>query len=111
MKIGDYSGGGSYTFASNLSGIEFRLLEDKLYEGEDLEHDLHGRWLKVETEDFEEGYISAVGELIEELQRLEAEPGEMFEVTHCRKSGKEQTDPYEVNVARVTDPDQSRLSG
>lgn len=104
----DYSGSGDYLFASNLSGIEFRLLSTTLYEGEDLEFDVHGKWLEVETDDFKEGYISAVGELIEELQRLDAEDGDLFEVTRCEKTGPKQTDPYEVNLEAL-EPDQSRL--
>lgn len=108
MKIQDYSGGGDYLFASNLSGIEFRLLSDEIIEADELEHDLHGNWLEVATEGFDSGHIAGVGELIEELQRLEAEPGDVFEVTRCKKSGPRDTDPYEVNLEAV-EPDQTRL--
>lgn len=115
MEISDYTGGGDYLFAKNLSGIEFRLLETTLYDDDDddcddlpEEMDVHGKWLRVETEHFDDGYLSAVGELIEELKRHEAEAGDLFEVTRCEKSGRDQTDPYEVNVEAL-EPDQSRL--
>lgn len=115
MSLHDYSPGGDYLFAGNLSGIEFRLLDLEMYNPEDdekpdpeIEGDVHGNWLHVETDDFEDGYISGVGELIEELQRLEAEAGDLFKVTRCQKSGPKQTDPYEVNLEEI-EPDQSRL--
>lgn len=114
MSIHDYTPGGDLVFPGDAEGVQFRLIEDQRYNNDvdDLpdvpEGDVRGNWLKVETEQHDECFISAPGELIEELQRLEAEPGDCFEITRCVKSGPKQTDPYEVNLEDV-EPDQSRL--
>lgn len=108
------TGGLNLLFPDELSSIEFRLTESSLYSAEEVQDELDaetpefGRWLPVETADGD-GYANAPGELIEELQRLEAESGEAFVVTRCEKSGRDETSPYEVNVERLSDEDQQRL--
>lgn len=109
------TGGLNLLFSDDLSGTEFRLREATLYDAEDVRESMdsdvpeYGRWLPVETADDGEGYAVAPGELIDELQRLEAEAGEAFVVTRCEKSGRRESDPYEVNVERLSDEDQQRL--
>lgn len=109
------TGGLSLLFPDELSGKEFRMTEAALYDAEevreeiDADHPQFGRWLPVETEADGEGYAAAVGELVEELQRLEAEAGEQFVVTRCQKSGPQESDPFEVNLERLGPEDQSRL--
>lgn len=115
MKIDDYSGQGDYLFANNLTGIEFRLKEDRVYDADDddepsptIEAEVHGKWIRVETGEFEDGYISAVGGLLSELKRLEYDVGDYYAVETCQKEGRKQTDPYDVELVEV-EPDQSRL--
>jgi dTDP-4-dehydrorhamnose 3,5-epimerase-like enzyme len=109
------TGGLSLLFSDELEGTEFRLRSLSLYSADDVKERLetdspeYGRWLKVETEADGEGFASAPGELIEELQRLEADDGEVFRVTRCQKSGSSESDPYEVNAEKVSEEDQSRL--
>lgn len=109
------TGGLNLLFTDELESTEFRLLEAKLLDAEEVRDAIgaetpeFGRWLPVETADDGEGYAVAPGELIEELQRLEAEAGEEFIVTRCEKSGYDDTSPYEVNLERLSDEDQNRL--
>lgn len=113
-SLHDHSPGGDLVFAGDMSGVQFRLLDLALHNNDDddkpdvPEGDVHGNWLHVETDSEGEAYMNAPGELIEELQRLDAEQGDEFEVTRCAKSGPAQTDPYEVNLEAI-EPDQSRL--
>lgn len=112
------TGGPSLVFAGDASGVRFRLREESLYSAEEVAEELgndpeegppqFGRWLPIEAES-EDAWMVAPGELIEELQRLEAEAGEVFEVTRCQKSGSRETDPFEVNLERRTDDQQTRL--
>jgi len=108
------TGGPNLLFPDDLGGTEFRLTEATLHDAEEVRGDLdadtpqYGRWLPVETEEGD-GYASAPGELVEELQRLEAAEGEEFLVTRCEKSGRGESDPYEVNVERMSDEEQNRL--
>lgn len=113
-SLHDHSPGGDLLFAGDLEGEVFRLLSVELFNNDDddkkdvPEGDVHGNWLLVGTDQYDEVYMSAPGELIEELQRLEAEEGDLFEVTRCEKSGTAQTDPYEVNLNEL-EGDQERF--
>lgn len=114
-SLHDHTPGGDLVFAGELSGVQFRLLSLSLHNNDDddkpdvPEGDVHGNWLEVETDELGEAFLSAPGELIEELQTHEAEEGDLFEVTRCAKSGPKQTDPYEVNLEALEE-DQSRLA-
>jgi hypothetical protein len=100
------TGGIDLLFADDLSGTVFELRESAVYEAEEVREDVDGdipkfgRWLPVETEDGD-GWAVALGELVEELQRVENPLDVTFEVTRCEKSGTADTDPYEVNVEVV----------
>lgn len=108
------TGGLNLLFPDELESIEFRLTDVTLLDADEVRDEIEsdtpefGRWIPVETEDGE-GFASAPGELVEELQRLEAEAGEEFTVTRCQKSGNAESDPYEVNVERLSEEDQKRL--
>lgn len=112
------TGGPSLVFAGDAKGVRFRLREVALYSAEETAEELgndpdegppqFGRWLPIQAED-EDAWMVAPGELVEELQRLEAEAGELFEVTRCQKSGNRETDPFEVNLERLSDDEQTRL--
>lgn len=108
------TGGSDLIFASDAEGTEFRLTEPAVYEAEEVRDEIgddetpaFGRWIPIETPDGD-GWLNAVGELVEELQTFDAEEGDLFEVSRCEKSGGGETDPYEVNLVEV-EPDQSRL--
>lgn len=97
-------------FADDLEGETFFLQDSAVYEAEEVRDEIggevpkFGRWLPVHEADQDgqthgSGWIVAVGELVEELQALAVDPVEVpWTVTACRKSGPDQTDPYEVNV-------------
>lgn len=111
------TGGAALIFADEAAGCRFRLREASIYDAEEVRDDLghdddappkYGRWLPVEISD-EDCWLVAPGELIEELQRLEAEVGVVYEITRIEKSGSGETDPFEVNLERKADVDQTRL--
>lgn len=112
------TGGPSLVFAGDATGVRFRLREVSLYEAAEVADEIgndpdegppsFGRWLPVEVED-DDAWMVAPGEMVEELQRQEAEAGEKYEVTRCQKAGSQETDPYEVNLEELSDDAQTRL--
>lgn len=97
------TGGVDLLFADDLSSTEFELREASVYEAEEVREEVDGdipkfgKWMPVVTTDGD-GWIVALGELVEELQTYENPMGVTFNITRCEKSGTKQTDPYEVNV-------------
>lgn len=94
-------------FPDNLGKQTFSLTDSSLYDAEEVQEALDqeypefGRWLQVDVPQHEgDAFMAAPGELIEELQELEAEPGERYRCTRCEKVGPRESDPYEVNVIR-----------
>lgn len=111
----DHSPGGDLVFPGDLDGTEFRLRTTTLHDAEEGislpgvdGSPEYGRWLYVDTHEAEQQLMSAPGELIQELQRLEASEGDPFVVTRCEKSGPDQSDPYEVNLEALEE-EQARL--
>lgn len=111
------TGGASLIFPDDAEGVRFRLREASVYDADEVREQLgqdddgtpaYGRWLPVEIEE-EDCWLNAPGEVIEELQHIEAEPGEVLEITRLEKSGNKETDPFEANVTRKADADQTRL--
>lgn len=111
------TGGAQLIFADDAVGCRFRIRERKLYDAdevrEELDHDddgppQYGRWIPVEIQD-EDSWMVAPGELIEELQEIQPEAGELIEVTRIEKSGSGETDPFEVNLERLDDDAQTRF--
>lgn len=111
------TGGASLIFAGDAAGCRFWLREASLYDAAEVREELgqdgegppeYGRWLPVEIEE-EDCWLVAPGEMVEELQRLEAQAGELFEVTRIEKSGNGETDPFEVNLERKSDDAQTRF--
>jgi len=103
------TGGVDLLFADDLEGTEFQLREASVYESEEVREEVggdipqFGKWMPVETSG-SDGWIVALGELVEGLQTYENPMGVTFKVTRCEKSGNKQTDPYEINI-EVTDGD------
>lgn len=109
------TGGVNLLFADDLQSTVFQLREAVVYEAEEVREEVDtdipkfGKWMPVETDDGD-GFIVALGELVEELQQYENPVGLTFEVTRCEKSGSKQTDPYEVNLeVEDGDPQQAGL--
>lgn len=100
------TGGVDLLFADDLSGTEFELREASVYQAEEVREEVDGdipkfgKWMPVVTNDGD-GWIVALGELVEELQTYENPMGVTFNVTRCEKSGTKQTDAYEVNLEAV----------
>lgn len=110
------TGGIDVLFADDLPGTTFRLREASVYEADEVRDETgtdipkFGNWMPVTLEDGTDGWMVALGELVEELQRLENASAVTCTITRCEKSGPKQTDPYEVNVEIETgDVDQGRL--
>lgn len=101
------TGGVNLIFADDLQGTEFELREEAVYEAEEVREETEsdvpkfGKWLPISTEADGDSWAVAVGEFVEELQRIENPMAVTFGVTRCEKSGSEQTDPYEVNLETV----------
>lgn len=95
-------------FPGEVGKQTFELTDSGLYDAEEVQEALEqeypefGRWLQVQVPQ-EDGdvFMAAPGELVQELQELEAEPGETFRCTRCEKAGPRDSDPYEVNVIRA----------
>jgi hypothetical protein len=116
------TGGIDLFFADDLSGETFMLRDAAVYDADEVRDEIggdvpkFGRWMPVHmaTSDGQtegSGWVVAVGELIEELQTVRADPVEVpFTVTRCEKSGSGQTDPYEVNVEQHHDLDEDQSS-
>lgn len=121
------TGSNDLVFGRDLEGIVFRLMEAQVLEASEVRSELHkepteddedaefdgqspffGRWLPAEVRG-RTVYVNAVGELIEELKQLDAEQGEVFQVTRAEKVGSTETSPYEVNIERVSADAQTRL--
>jgi len=101
------TGGVDLLFADDLrNGVQFELREASVYQAEEVREQIDGdipkfgKWMPVNTDDGE-GWVVALGELVEELQRYENPMGLSFDVTRCEKSGPKDTDPYEVNLEAV----------
>lgn len=113
-SLHEHSPGGDLLFPGEIEGVAFRLLSLELHNDDDEdkpdvpEGDVHGNWLHVETDVEGEVFMSAPGELIEELQAYGAQEGDLYEVTRSAKSGPAQTDPYEVNLEQLEE-EQDRL--
>jgi hypothetical protein len=114
------TGGIDLYFADDLEGMSFYLRDPSIYDAEEVRDEIDsdipkfGRWIPVHTCDGNgkttgTGWIVAVGELIEELQRYDDPVEDPVSVTRCEKSGTEQTDPYEVNTEKLDTSSQAGL--
>jgi len=98
------TGGIDVLFADDLPGTTFTLRELAVYEAEEVREETQtdvpkfGNWMPVTLDDGTEGWMVALGELVEELQQFENAKAVTCTVTRCEKTGTKQTDPYEVNV-------------
>ena len=109
-------------FSDDAEAKTFILREPSVYEAaevrEEMETDVpeFGRWFPVTVQGDNgqpgrDGFLVAVGELIEELQQMKPDPTAVgWTVTRMEKSGPAQTDPYEVNLEAEESPDDKQLS-
>lgn len=104
------TGGIDLFFGGEAEGETFYLRDPAVYDADEVRAEIggdmpkFGRWFPVQLADKEgkthgTGWTTAVGELVEELQKAPVDPVEVpFTVTRCEKSGEKDTDPYEVNI-------------
>jgi hypothetical protein len=101
---------------------QYKLRERSVYAAEEVRSELdtdvpqYGSWIPVEvTETGEEAWLTAPSRLRTILVEDEISIGERFEVVTMQKRGRDQSDPYEVEVTfpdREARPeDQASLSG
>jgi len=109
------TGGAALVFSDEATGVRFQIRSTELHSADEVQDAIEqdgtpefGRWLPIEV-DADDGWLLIPGEMLEELQRHEAAPGETFEVTRCEKSGSGETDPWEVNLKALDDDTQTRL--
>jgi len=109
-------------FSDDVEGKSFVLREPSVYDASEVRQETgadvpeFGRWFPVTILDDgrdsdREGFLVAVGELIEELQQMQVDPCAVgWTVTRMEKSGPKQTDPYEVNVESLDSTDEKQKS-
>lgn len=109
-------------FSDDVEGKTFVLREPSVFDAAEVRDEMDtdvpefGRWFPVTalgeySEADRDGFLVAVGELIEELQQMQVDPCAVgWEVTRMEKSGPEQTDPYEVNVEPIGPTDEKQTS-
>lgn len=113
------TGATEYVFPGDLEGLRFDLLDRGVYSAFEVRQeqydepiqddvDAHdegqtpafGRWLRVDVVGNDDArWMIAPGELIDELKTWDDPTEGRLRVTRCRKSGPDESDPYEVNVA------------
>jgi hypothetical protein len=113
------SGSTELVFPDDVTGTEtYRLQKRKVYDAEDVREELdsdvpqYGKWLPVELNG-DEAWLVAPSELRSELVDQEIRTGERFTIDQMTKSGRGQSDPYEVSITlpdRQTAENQSSLS-
>lgn len=94
-------------FADDLAenSPELKLLASELWSADEVQNELgtdwpkYGRWLPVQDGIEERSFAYAPSELIDELQDLDIETGDVFQVTRIERAGPEDHAPYEVNVS------------
>lgn len=106
--LDDYETGGTeLLFSGDLEGTRFSLRGMAVYEAEEVRTEVggdvpkFGNWLPIKTENGD-GWAVALGELVDEIKRIENPIAVELEVTRCEKSGSKQTDSYEVNTEVVS---------
>jgi hypothetical protein len=115
------TGGIDLYFADDLVGMSFYLRDASVYDADEVRNEINseipkfGRWLPIHSCDQKgkttgTGWVVAVGELIEELQKYDNPVEQPVTVTRCEKSGDKQTDPYEVNTEKLDTSGQTSLT-
>ena len=106
-------------FPDDATGT-YRLQERSVYAAEEVRVELdadipqYGQWMPVEMlETGEEAWLNAPSALRSRLVEASIRPGERFEIVTVEKRGREQSDPYRVELAypdRDADETQASLS-
>jgi len=109
-------------FSGDVEAKTFVLRQASVFDAAEVREEMgtdvpeFGRWFPVtviadDGQPEREGFIVAVGELIEELQDMQPDPTAVgWTVTRMEKSGPKQTDPYEVNVEPVESTEETQTS-
>lgn len=120
-KLEDTStGADGFVFPDSLENVKFEMTENAVFsayevrvqehsEEEAVEDDYeaqkegqtpaYGRWIPAHVDGRDgEQWVAAPGEFIEELQTYDDPVENRMRVSRCRKSGPDESDPYEVNI-------------
>jgi len=107
------TGSTELVFPDDATGT-YSLRERSVFDAEEVRVELgteipqYGSWLPVEIEETgAEAWLSAPSRLRSILVEDEIRPGERFCIEKMQKRGREQSDPYEV---QVTYPDRDTVS-
>ena len=98
------SGSTELVFPDDADGETYRLRERSVYDAEEVRDEIeaeipeYGSWLPVELNG-DEAFLSAPSQLRAILVEDEIRPGEAFRVETVRKTGRDQSDPYKVQVS------------
>lgn len=110
-NLDDYDAGGTdLLFADDLYDTQFSVREPAVYEAEEVRADVggdvpkFGNWIPVVTEDGD-GWMVALGELVEEMQSYQNVASLELHITTCEKSGTKQTDSYSVETEIISGDD------
>lgn len=98
------SGSMELVFPDDATGKMYSLRERSVYEAEEVRQELggdiprYGSWLPVEI-DGEEAWLAAPSKLRSVLVDDSIRPGELFRIEKMQKRGRDQSDPYSVEVS------------
>ena len=113
------SGSTELVFPDDADGQTYSLRERSVYDAGEVRDEIdadipeYGSWLPVEI-DGDQAWLVAPSDLRSELVDQEIRAGERFLVERMVKSGREESDPYEVTVTlpdrEAVDEDQASLA-
>jgi hypothetical protein len=115
------SGSTELVFPDDAGGETYRLRERSVYEAEEVQEDLngdvpqYGSWVPVTVQSTDsEAWLTAPSELRSALVEDEIQTGERFVIETMQKRGRNQSDPYQVELSYpdrdVTGRDQTSLA-
>lgn len=99
------SGSTELVFPDDADGQLYSLRERSVYGAEEVRDELgteipqYGSWLPVELENGDEAWLTAPSQLRSVLLEDEIKTGERFRIDTIEKRGRDQSDPYTVQVS------------
>lgn len=100
------SGSTELVFPDDTTGKMYRVRELVVFDAEEVRDDLgiahpeYGKWLPVEVlETGLDAYLTAPSQLRTELVQADVNPGERFQIDLMQKQGRNQSDPYQVELS------------
>ncbi len=113
------TGSTELVFPDDADGQTYSLRERSVYDAGEVRDEMdadipeYGSWLPVEV-DGDQAWLVAPSDLLAKLDDQEINPGERFRIEKMIKSGREESDPYDVTVTlpdrEAVDEDQASLA-